>query len=71
MHTKYERSFSCDSKVMNKVNFLFKIAFLEHTVTAKVTGSLILVSLERVSLVEYAFQIWSIYLFWFKSYDQC
>ena len=26
MHTKYERSFSYDSKVMNKVNFLFKIA---------------------------------------------
>ena len=26
MHTKYERSFSYDSKVMNKVNFLFKTA---------------------------------------------
>ena len=26
MHTKYERSISYDSKVMNKVNFLSKIA---------------------------------------------
>ena len=40
-------------------------------VTVKVTRSLTLVSFERVSLVQYACQIWSFYLFmWFKSYSQ-
>ena len=58
-------------KLWTMLIFCSKLLFLENTVTAKATGSLILMSLERVSLVEYAFQIWSIYLFWFKSYDQC
>ena len=58
-------------KLWTRLIFCPKLLFLEHKVTAKVTWSLILVSLESVLLVEYAFQIWSIYLVWFKSYDQC
>ena len=36
----------------------------------KVTRSLTLVSFERASLVEYACQIWSLYLLRFKSYSE-
>ena len=39
-------------------------------VKVKVTRSLTLVSLERASLVEYACQIWSLYLLQFKSYSE-
>ena len=39
-------------------------------VTVKVTRSLTLVSLEKVSLVEYACQIWSLYLLGLKNYGQ-
>ena len=47
-----------------------KLAIFSMKVMVKVTRSLILVSFERVSLVEYAWQIWSLYLLWFKSYGQ-
>ena len=47
-----------------------QIGFFSIKVTVKVTRSLTLVSFERVSLVEYAYQIWSIYLLRFKSYGQ-
>ena len=36
----------------------------------KVTRSLTLVSFERVSLVEYACKIWSLYLLQFNSYSE-
>ena len=39
-------------------------------VKVKVTRSLTWVSFERVSLVEYACQIWSLYLLQFKSYSK-
>ena len=45
-------------------------AIFSFKVKVKVTRSLTLVSLERVSLVEYACQIWSLYLLWFKSYSE-
>ena len=50
----------------NKVEeaiFSFKVEF-------KVTRYLTLVSFERASLVEYAYQIWSLYLLRFKSYRE-
>ena len=40
-------------------------------VKVKVTMSLTLVSFERKSLVEYACQIWRVYLLRFKSYSEC
>ena len=50
----------------NKVqNWLFLVL-----VMVKVTSSFTLVSFERVSLVEYVCQIWSLYLSRFKSYGQ-
>ena len=51
-----------DNKV-EKAIFSFKVK-------VKVTRSLILVSFERASLVEYTCQIWSLYLLRFKSYRE-
>ena len=48
-----------------------KMAIFSIKVPVKVTGPLILVSFERVALVEYACQIWSMYLLVFKSNGQC
>ena len=48
---------------VQKAIFSFKVKF-------KVTGSLTLVSFKRVSLVEYACQIWSLYLLRFESYSE-
>ena len=45
-------------------------AIFSFKVKVKVTRSLNLVSSERVSLVEYACQIWSLYLLRFKSYSE-
>ena len=45
-----------------------KLAIFSIKVTVKVSMSLILASFERVALVQYACQIWSLYLLWFKSY---
>ena len=47
-----------------------KLAIFRIKITVKVTRSLAMVSFERVSLVEYACQIWSLYLLRFKSYGQ-
>ena len=47
-----------------------KKAIFSFKVKVKVTRSLILVSFERASLVEYACQIWSLYLLRFKSYGE-
>ena len=47
-----------------------KLAFFSIKVMVKVTRSFALVSYERVSLVEYACQISSLYLLQFKSYIQ-
>ena len=47
-----------------------KLAIFSIKIMVKVTRSLILVTFKRVSLVEYACQIQSIYLLWFKSYGQ-
>ena len=44
--------------------------FFSIKVTVKMTRSLTLLKFERVSLVEYACQIQSLYLLWFKSYGQ-
>ena len=52
----------CSNKVQ-KAHFSFKIK-------VKVTRLLTLVSFERASLVEYACQIWSVYLLLFKSYSK-
>ena len=49
---------------------LKKKAIIRTKVKVKFTSSLILVSLERASLVEYACQIWSLYFLWFKSYSE-
>ena len=48
-----------------------KLPISSIKVTVKVTRSLTLVSFDRVLLVEYACQIWSLYLLRFKSYGQC
>ena len=45
-------------------------AIFSFKVKVKVTRSLTLVSFERASLVEYACQIWSLYLLRFKSYSE-
>ena len=45
-------------------------AIFSFKVKVKVTRSLTLVSIERASLVEYACQIWSLYLLRFKSYSE-
>ena len=45
-------------------------AIFSFNVKVKVTRSLTLLSFERVSLVEYACQIWSLYLLRFKSYSE-
>ena len=45
-------------------------AIFSQKVTVKITRSLTLVSLERKSLYEKACQIWSLYLFQFKSYSK-
>ena len=45
-----------------------KFVIFSIKVTVNVTRSLTLVLIERVSLVEYACQIWSLYLLQFKSY---
>ena len=47
---------------------IINLVILSIKVTVKVTMSLTVVSLERVSLVKYACQIWSFYLLGFKSY---
>ena len=47
-----------------------KKAIFSTKVKVKVTRSLTLVSFERASLVEYACQIWSLYLLRFKSYSE-
>ena len=44
-------------------------AIFRVKVNIKVTRPLILVSFERALLMEYACQIWSLYLFLFKSYS--
>ena len=49
------------SNKVEKAIFSFKVKF---------TRSLTLVSFERASLVEYACEIWSIYLLRFKSYSE-
>ena len=51
------------NKVKKKAIFSTKVKF-------NVTRSLTLVQFERASLVEYACQIWSLYLFRFKSYNE-
>ena len=48
---------------LKKAKFSFKVK-------VKITRSLTLVSFERASLVEYACQIWSLYLLQFKSYSE-
>ena len=48
----------------------FQRAIFSFKVKVKVTRSLTLVSIERASLVEYACQVWSLYLLWFKSYRE-
>ena len=45
-------------------------AIFSFKVKVKVTRSLTLVSIERASLVQYACQIWSLYLLRFKSYSE-
>ena len=45
-------------------------AIFSSKVKVNVTRSLTLVSFERASLVEYACQIWSLYLLRFKSYRE-
>ena len=45
-------------------------AIFSFKVKEKVTRSLTLVWFERASLVEYACQIWSLYLVRFKSYSE-
>ena len=45
-------------------------AILSLNVKVKVTRSLTLVSFERASLEEYAYQIWSLYLLRFKGYSE-
>ena len=52
----------CDNKIQKAI-FSFKIK-------VKVTRSLTFISFERVSLVEYACQIWCLYLLRFKSYSE-
>ena len=47
-----------------------KLVIFSIKVTVKVTRSFTLVSFERVSFVEYAYQIWSLYVLGFKSYGQ-
>ena len=47
-----------------------KKAIFSFKVEVKVTRSLTLVSFKRASLVEYACQIWSLYLLQFKSYSE-
>ena len=42
--------------------------FFNVPVGQKSQSLTLLLLFERVSLVEYACQIWSLYLFWFKSY---
>ena len=48
-----------DNKVRKK--------YFSLKIKVNVKKSLALVSFERPSLVEYAFQIWNLYLLWFKS----
>ena len=45
-------------------------AIFSFKVKVKVTTSLTLMSFERGSLVEYAYQIWSLYLLRFKNYGE-
>ena len=45
--------------------------FLASKSKSRSRGNWPLVSFERISLVEYACQIWSLYLLWFKSYSEC
>ena len=45
-------------------------AIFSLKVKVKITRSLTVVSFERMSLVEYACQIWSLYLLRFKSYSE-
>ena len=47
-----------------------KFAILRTKVTIKVTRSLTLVSFDKVSLVEYGYQIINLYLLRFKGYGQ-
>ena len=45
-------------------------AIFSINVKVKITRTLTLVSFERASLMEYACQIWSLYLLRFKSYRE-
>ena len=47
-----------------------KLAIFSKKVLVKVTRSMTSVSYERVLLVEYACQIWSLYLLRFESYGK-
>ena len=62
MHVFLKRYASCGNKNQKPV--------LSTNIIVKLTRSLTLVSLERVLLIEYAFQIFSVYLVRFKSYSK-
>ena len=63
-HDEFVKYYAPSGNKVNKGIFSVKV-------TVKVTRSSNLLSFERALLVEYACQIWSLYLLRFKSYREC